>query len=95
MPKLGTKKDLLHCSFCGKAKHQVLKLIAGPGVYICDDCVSLCNDIIEQEVGERGPRSHPSDDEITEAVRAVNTAVSRLQTLALRRHTEPERPDDD
>lgn len=41
---------LLYCSFCGKSQHEVQKLIAGPSVYICDECVGLCNDIIEEEV---------------------------------------------
>lgn len=42
-------KDLLHCSFCGKSQHEVKKLIAGPSVYICNECVALCNDIIREE----------------------------------------------
>jgi ATP-dependent Clp protease ATP-binding subunit ClpX len=45
--------ELLKCSFCGKSQKQVKKLIAGPGVYICDECIELCNEIIEEEVGER------------------------------------------
>jgi hypothetical protein len=44
---------LLKCSFCGKGEKQVRKLIAGPGVYICDGCVDLCNEILEEELGER------------------------------------------
>ncbi len=44
--------DLLKCSFCGKSQKQVKKLIAGPGVYICDECIDLCNEIIEEELGE-------------------------------------------
>lgn len=43
-------KGLLHCSFCGKSQHEVKKLIAGPTVFICDECVSLCNEIIREEV---------------------------------------------
>ena len=42
--------DLLKCSFCGKSQKQVKKLIAGPGVYICDECIDLCNEIIEEEL---------------------------------------------
>ena len=45
---------LLYCSFCGKSQHEVRKLIAGPSVFICDECVDLCNDIIREEVAERG-----------------------------------------
>ena len=51
MTKLGESGDLLKCSFCGKSQKQVRKLIAGPGVYICDECIELCNDIIEEELG--------------------------------------------
>ena len=40
----------LHCSFCGKSQHEVKKLIAGPSVFICDECIDLCNDIIRDEV---------------------------------------------
>ena len=43
---------LLYCSFCGKSQHEVRKLIAGPSVYICDECVDLCNDIIREEIKE-------------------------------------------
>ena len=39
---------LLHCNFCGKSQHEVRKLIAGPSVYVCDECVELCNDIIRE-----------------------------------------------
>src|ERR1700746_2328634 len=43
---------LLYCSFCGKSQHEVRKLIAGPSVFVCDECVELCNDIIREEVQE-------------------------------------------
>ncbi len=46
---------LLYCSFCGKSQHEVRKLIAGPNVFICDECVELCNDIIREEIEERTP----------------------------------------
>ncbi len=52
MAKFGEGSDLLKCSFCGKSQRQVKKLIAGPGVYICDECIDLCNEIIEEELGE-------------------------------------------
>src|SRR2546429_174095 len=51
MAKFGDS-DLLKCSFCGKSQKQVKKLIAGPGVYICDECIDLCNEIIEEELAE-------------------------------------------
>ncbi|HEY3487923.1 MAG TPA: ClpX C4-type zinc finger protein, partial [Gammaproteobacteria bacterium] len=41
---------LLYCSFCGKSQHEVRKLIAGPSVFICDECVDLCNDIVREEL---------------------------------------------
>jgi len=50
MSKFGEGGDLLKCSFCGKSQKQVKKLIAGPGVYICDECIDLCNEIIEEEL---------------------------------------------
>jgi len=50
--RIGDGADLLKCSFCGKSQKQVKKLIAGPGVYICDECIDLCNEIIEEELAE-------------------------------------------
>ncbi len=52
MARMGESGDLLKCSFCGKSQKQVKKLIAGPGVYICDECIDLCNEIIEEELAE-------------------------------------------
>ncbi len=52
MAKFGDGGDLVKCSFCGKSQKQVKKLIAGPGVYICDECIDLCNDIIAEELAE-------------------------------------------
>ncbi len=52
MYKFGDDKGQLKCSFCGKLQDQVKKLVAGPGVYICDECIELCNEIIEEELGE-------------------------------------------
>ena len=52
MTRIGESGDLLKCSFCGKTQKQVKKLIAGPGVYICDECIDLCNEIIEDELSE-------------------------------------------
>lgn len=48
------KDKLLYCSFCGKSQHEVRKLIAGPSVFVCDECVELCNDIIREEIQEQG-----------------------------------------
>ena len=52
MSRIGESADLLKCSFCGKSQKQVQQLIAGPGVYICDECVELCNEIIEERLAE-------------------------------------------
>ena len=54
MARIGDGGDLLKCSFCGKSQKQVKKLIAGPGVYICDECIDLCNEIIEEELVDAG-----------------------------------------
>ncbi|MFW6203654.1 MAG: ATP-dependent Clp protease ATP-binding subunit ClpX [Actinomycetota bacterium] len=69
MARIGDGGDLLKCSFCGKSQKQVKKLIAGPGVYICDECIDLCNEIIEEELGdspEGGMRELPKPREIYE-----------------------------
>ncbi len=57
MAKFGEGGELLKCSFCGKSQKQVKKLIAGPGVYICDECIDLCNEIIEEELADGGDLS--------------------------------------
>ena len=54
MAKFGDTGELLQCSFCGKSQKQVKRLIAGPGVYICDECIDLCNEIIEEELTDSG-----------------------------------------
>ncbi|HEV2211824.1 MAG TPA: ATP-dependent Clp protease ATP-binding subunit ClpX, partial [Gammaproteobacteria bacterium] len=53
----GEDGKLLYCSFCGKSQHEVRKLIAGPSVYVCDECVELCNDIIREEMQEQSQTS--------------------------------------
>ena len=67
--KIGEGSDLLKCSFCGKTQKQVKKLIAGPGVYICDECIDLCNEIIIDELNESstlGLQELPKPQEIYE-----------------------------
>jgi ATP-dependent Clp protease ATP-binding subunit ClpX len=69
MFKFGDERDRLKCSFCGKTQEQVRKLVAGPGVYICDECIELCNEIIEEELygenrGHSKPKSTPKPQEI-------------------------------
>jgi ATP-dependent Clp protease ATP-binding subunit ClpX len=64
----GSGEKLLYCSFCGKSQHEVKKLIAGPSVFVCDECVELCNDIIREEVHEaaKEPEVHlPKPQEIS------------------------------
>ena len=52
MSRIGDSTDVMKCSFCGKTQKQVQQLIAGPGVYICDECVELCNEIIDERMAE-------------------------------------------
>jgi len=69
--KSGTEK-LLYCSFCGKSQHEVKKLIAGPSVFICDECIELCNDIIREETqGEQGGKGVKSDLPVPHEIRAI------------------------
>jgi len=68
----GDNGKLLYCSFCGKSQHEVRKLIAGPSVFVCDECVELCNDIIREEISEISPKESkealPSPMEIRESL---------------------------
>ena len=57
----GAQEKLLYCSFCGKSQHEVKKLIAGPSVFICDECIALCNDIIRDELPEESAKAGRSD----------------------------------
>ncbi len=69
MFKFSDEKGQLKCSFCGKSQEQVRKLVAGPGVYICDECIELCNEIIEEEIGDEvdfGLMELPKPAEINE-----------------------------
>ncbi|MEE4192453.1 MAG: ATP-dependent Clp protease ATP-binding subunit ClpX [Halieaceae bacterium] len=62
---------LLYCSFCGKSQHEVRKLIAGPSVFICDECVDLCNDIIREEVQESGGESSQDRLPVPQEIKAI------------------------
>ncbi len=67
----GEDGKLLYCSFCGKSQHEVRKLIAGPSVFVCDECVELCNDIIREEMQEKtsnGSESLPKPQEINDVL---------------------------
>jgi ATP-dependent Clp protease ATP-binding subunit ClpX len=86
--KGSSSEKTLYCSFCGKSQHEVKKLIAGPSVFICDECIDLCNDIIREEVPEgaaegqpkttcpRPPRSSPTST-------TTSSARSAKRTLAV------------
>uniref|UniRef100_UPI0025EBBD40 ClpX C4-type zinc finger protein n=1 Tax=Ottowia sp. TaxID=1898956 RepID=UPI0025EBBD40 len=60
--KGSSSEKTLYCSFCGKSQHEVKKLIAGPSVFICDECIDLCNDIIREEVPEGAVEGQPKSD---------------------------------
>ncbi|MGI8879297.1 MAG: ATP-dependent Clp protease ATP-binding subunit ClpX [Jatrophihabitans sp.] len=75
MARVGDGGDLLKCSFCGKSQKQVKKLIAGPGVYICDECIDLCNEIIEEELAETSEVSFDELPKPTEIFEFLNGYV--------------------
>ncbi len=75
MAKFGEGGELLKCSFCGKSQKQVKKLIAGPGVYICDECIDLCNEIIEEELAETSDLDFTSLPTPTEIHDFLNTYI--------------------
>ena len=93
--------DLLKCSFCGKSQKQVRRLIAGPGVYICNDCIEVCNEIIEEEsveVEEPQEMELPRPQEIYEHLEkfvvgqeAAKRALSVAVYLSLIHISEPTR----
>ena len=70
--KSSSGEKLLYCSFCGKSQHEVRKLIAGPSVFICDECIELCNDIIRDETqGEHGTKGVKSDLPVPHEIREI------------------------
>src|SRR5918911_232736 len=75
MARIGDGGDLLKCSFCGKSQKQVKKLIAGPGVYICDECIDLCNEIIEEELSETSELKFDELPKPTEIFQFLNDYV--------------------
>ena len=81
----GDDGKLLYCSFCGKSQHEVRKLIAGPSVFICDECVDLCNDIIREELQESGPKNEssrlPTPAEIRETLDEYVIGQSRAKMV--------------
>ncbi len=89
----GDNGKLLYCSFCGKSQHEVRKLIAGPSVFVCDECVELCNDIIREEVQEQAastngsslPTPHEINDILNEYVIGQERA-KRVLSVAVYNH---------
>jgi ATP-dependent Clp protease ATP-binding subunit ClpX len=72
MSEKSSGEKLLYCSFCGKSQHEVRKLIAGPSVFICDECIELCNDIIREEIqGDKGGKGAKSDLPVPHEIRAI------------------------
>ena len=92
MAKFGDGGELLKCSFCGKSQKQVKKLIAGPGVYICDECIDLCNEIIEEELAETADfhfEELPRPKEIFEFLEEYivgQTAAKKILSVAVYNH---------
>ena len=92
MAKFGDSGELLKCSFCGKSQKQVKKLIAGPGVYICDECIDLCNEIIEEELAEPAelgfdelPKPREINEFLNEYIVGQATA-KRIMSVAVYNH---------
>ncbi len=72
MSEKASGEKLLYCSFCGKSQHEVRKLIAGPSVFICDECIELCNDIIREEIqGDKGAKGAKSDLPVPHEIRGI------------------------
>jgi len=71
----GDEGKLLYCSFCGKSQHEVRKLIAGPSVFVCDECVELCNDIIREELENRAERARDKLPKPTEIKKVLDDYV--------------------
>jgi ATP-dependent Clp protease ATP-binding subunit ClpX len=75
--KGSSSEKVLYCSFCGKSQHEVKKLIAGPSVFICDECIELCNDIIRDEVPAEAPTRRravrPADPERDQVAASTST----------------------
>jgi len=88
----GDSKNTLYCSFCGKSQHEVRKLIAGPTVFICDECVELCMDIIREETKASGLKSAdgvPTPKEICDVLDDYvigQTHAKRVLSVAVHNH---------
>ena len=74
--------ETLFCSFCHKGKDAVAKLVAGPGVYICNECVALCDQIIAEPTPEFGPWNERPDDELLASLAQIQAVVSQVDAAA-------------
>lgn len=86
LSRSGDGNKILYCSFCGKSQREVRKLIAGPSVFICDECVELCNDIIREELEEKSQSARSSLPKPKEILRfwiSMSLASSVLRGLLL------------
>jgi ClpX C4-type zinc finger len=82
-PAAGASRiETLRCSFCYKGKDAVTKLVAGPGVYICNECVALCDQIIAQPTPEFGPWNERPDDELLASLAQIQAVVSQVDAAA-------------
>lgn len=80
----GSQEKLLYCSFCGKSQHEVKKLIAGPSVFICDECIALCNDIILDELPAETPLANRPELPTPREIRSILDQYVIGQDLAKR-----------
>ena len=78
-------EKVLYCSFCGKSQHEVKKLIAGPSVFICDECIELCNDIIRDESPTEGATSKTSRSDLPAPAEIKGSRFSPASTICCRR----------
>jgi hypothetical protein len=82
-PAAESRADTMCCSFCGKEQDAIAKLIAGPGVFICNECVDLCNHILADELVPRVPGwAERPDDELLSGLARVQTVVSQVEASA-------------
>ena len=94
----GDGKNTLYCSFCGKSQHEVRKLIAGPTVFICDECVELCMDIIREETKASGLKSSdgvPTPKDICEVLDDYvigQATAKRVLSVAVHNHYKRSEP---